>query len=110
MFAILEKRVVAGAVAALSLVANLAVFVFLGMVGVQHQDHIRKQNFRYKIEKSKHRQLPLRLRPWFPPSSTPPMSSFSYPGLTTISFSTIFVNCDVFSVAFLSPPSASRTG
>lgn len=34
MFAILEKRVVAGAVAALSLVANLAVFVFLGMAAL----------------------------------------------------------------------------
>ena len=34
MFAILEKRIVAGVVAAISLVANLAVFVFLGMVGV----------------------------------------------------------------------------
>ena len=32
MFAILEKRIVAGVVAAISLVANLAVFVFLGMV------------------------------------------------------------------------------
>ena len=33
MFAILEKRIVAGVVAAISLVANLAVFVFLGLVG-----------------------------------------------------------------------------
>ena len=33
MFAILEKRIVAGVVAAFSLVANLAVFVFLGLVG-----------------------------------------------------------------------------
>ena len=32
MFVILEKRIVAGAVASVSLVANLAVFILLGMV------------------------------------------------------------------------------
>ena len=32
MFAILEKRIVAGVVATLSLLADIAVFVFLGMV------------------------------------------------------------------------------
>ena len=104
MFAILEKRIVAGIVASLSLVANLAVFVFLGVVGpiilnVTSISMMQCSNKNFKIDLfvKMHRQLPLLLfTPGCPTSSTPPMLSFSYPGVTIISLDMIFVNCNVF--------------
>ena len=101
MFAILEKRIVAGIVASLSLVANLAVFVFLGVVGpiilnvtsisMMVVTKISKfiKNFKIDLFVKMHRQLPLLLfTPGCPTSSTPPMLSFSYPGVTIISLDT----------------------
>ena len=85
MFAILEKRILAGVVAAVSLVVNLAVFVFLGMVSavisISISMSISMSIFATSITKKLRRQLHLLLLTlWSLPSSMPPIPSFSYPG------------------------------